>query len=132
MGRVEKLENAAREKGHLEPDESVQKVAMAKMGLPAVEKDATLKDAITKDAGAIMSRYALLATDHKLYGVKLGQVGSSIKDVVLEIPIGDAVVDRNGNKLNVGRKGETPLWTFTTAPYFSGAKDLVAYVGSRA
>jgi hypothetical protein len=124
MGRVEKLENAAREKGHLEPDESVQEVAMAKSGLP-VEKG-------LKGAGAMMSRFALLATDRKLYGVKLGQIGSSIKDVVLEIPIGDAVVDRNGNQLKVGRKGEgAPLWVFTTAPYFSGAKDLVAYVESR-
>jgi hypothetical protein len=124
MGQAESLEKAAREKGYLEPDESIGEYTLAKSGLP-VEKG-------LKGGSAMFSRYALLATDRNLHALKLGQFGvKSIKERVLEIPIAEAWVRFSGNQMKVGRRGEKPArWVFTTAPYGSRAKQLVSYVDS--
>jgi hypothetical protein len=127
MGRMEKMEKGAREAGVLPQDESVEQMTLAKWGL---HSEAEFKGAA---ATAIkQNRCALLATPSKLYGVKLGQIGfSSIKEKLLELPIGEAQIERSHGRIEVGRKGEKPLWTFALMPYFSGATKLIAYVEAR-
>ena len=132
MGRLEKLEEGAREAGHLEPDESVQQYALTKGGRPVQNGEGAVK-ALGSTIMAVHDRSALLATDRSLHVVGLGQLGfKSVKEELVEIPIGEVELSRSGSTLQVGRRSVGTLWIFTLPPYISKIRSLTQYVESRA
>ena len=127
MGRMDKVADAAREAGFMEPDETPQVMGLSKGGQGVKRGE---RFSLT----ASVNRWALVATSHGFHAIRLGSVGfKSLKEHALSVPYEDLEADLQTRpmRFRARRRGADKFWFFDPVPYGSKFKDLMRHLESK-